>query len=92
MNRFEIWIGEVQQALRLINMPMDGQMLWPFGFQGEYKAGTKAPETAMKAKRSWWREQNRSLKQDCRLTASCWLPRGHQRSCQPVNPNTQGAA
>ena len=37
-------------------------------FSREYEAGTKAGEAAMKANRFWWREQNKSLKQDCRLT------------------------
>jgi hypothetical protein len=90
---YEIWISEVQQVLRSINMVMDDwQKLWPFDFQCEYKAGTKADETAMKANRFWWHQQNRSLKQDCRLTLDCWLPRGHQGSCQPLNPNPHGAA
>jgi antirestriction protein ArdC len=88
---YEIWIGEVQQTLGSINMSMDDwQSRWPFDFQAEYKAGTKADDAAIKANRFWWHEQNRSLKQDCRLTVNCWLPRGHQGTCQPVNSNSHG--
>src|ERR1700691_5439036 len=82
---YEVWIGDVQQALGAINMSMDDwQSLWSFDFQAEYKAGTKADDAAMKANRFWWHEQNKSLKQDCRLTPNCWLPRGHQGPCQPL--------
>lgn len=42
----------------------------------------------MKANRFWWHEQNKSLKGDCRLTPDCWLPRGHQGLCQPVNSDS----
>jgi hypothetical protein len=91
VDTYEVWIGEVQQALRLINMSMDDwQSLWPFDFQAEFRAGTSADEAGMKANRFWWLAQNRSLKHDCRLTPNCWLPRGHQGSCQPVNSATQG--
>jgi hypothetical protein len=38
----------------------------------------------MKANRFWWREQNKSLKQDCQRTPGCWLSRDHQGKCQPV--------
>src|SRR5438128_9939992 len=61
----EVWIGEVRRALGSVNMSMDDwQSLWPFDFQAEDRAGTKAADAAMKANRFWWREQNRSLKQD----------------------------
>jgi hypothetical protein len=83
---YEVWIGEVQGALRSINMSIgDWQTRWPFDFQAEYKAGIKANDAAMKANRFWWQQQNKSLKQDCRLTSTCWLPRAHQGPCQPVN-------
>jgi len=89
---YEVWIGEVQRALGSINMSIDDwQSLWPFDFQAEYKAGTKADDAAMKANRFWWHEQNRSLKQDCRLNPDCWLPRAHQGSCQPVNSDPHGS-
>jgi hypothetical protein len=89
---YKVWIGEVEKALRSINMSMDvWQGLWPFEFEAEYKAGTKADDAAMKANRFWWRRQNKSLKQDCQLTPNCWLPRGHQGHCQPVNPDTPGS-
>jgi hypothetical protein len=92
VDTYEVWIGEVQQALRLINMSMDDwQSLWPFDFQAEFRAGTSADEAGMKANRFWWLAQNRSLKHDCRLTPNCWLPRGHHGSCQPVNSATHGS-
>jgi hypothetical protein len=88
-NRYEAWIADVQQALSSINMSMDDwQSRWPFDFQAEYKAGTKADDAAMKANRFWWHEQNKSLKQDCHSTPNCWLPRGHQGPCQPMNSNS----
>ena len=88
-NRYEAWITDVQQALRSINMSMDDwQSCWFFDFQAEYKAGSKADAAAMKANRFWWHEQNKSLKGDCRLTRDCWLPRGHQGLCQPVNSDS----
>jgi hypothetical protein len=83
---YEVWIKDVQEALRSINMNMnDWQGVWPFDFAAEHKAGTKPDDAAMKANRFWWHEQNKSLKQDCRNTADCWLPRGHQGACQPVS-------
>jgi hypothetical protein len=89
---YQVWIGEVEQALRCINMSMDDwQSLWPFDFQVEHQAGTKANEAAMKANRFWWYEQNRSLKQECRLTLNCWLPRGHQGYCQPMNSSPRAS-
>jgi hypothetical protein len=92
-NGYEAWINDVQQALGSINMSMDDwQSRWPFDFQAEYKAGTKADGAAMKANRFWWHEQNKSLKQDCRSTPNCWLPRGHQGACQPVSPDSRLAS
>ena len=80
----------VQQALGSINMSMEEwQSRWPFDFQAEYKAGTKADDAAMKANRFWWHAQNKSLKQDCRSTPNCWLPRGHQGPCQPLSCNSR---
>jgi len=82
---YEIWLEEVRGALRSINMPMeDWQGVWPFDFSVEHDAGTTPDEAAMKANRYWWHEQNKSLKQDCEKTPSCWLPRDHQGKCQPV--------
>jgi hypothetical protein len=84
-NGYNDWIAEVNSALRSINMSMnDWQPRWPFDFEAEYKAGTKSDDAAMKANRFWWFEQNKSLKQNCRLTPNCWLPSGHQGACQPV--------
>jgi hypothetical protein len=88
-NTYKTWISEVQEALGSINMSMDDwQSRWPFDFQAEYKTGSKADDAAMKANRFWWHEQNKSLKQDCRSTPNCWLSRGHQGPCQPVNTDS----
>jgi hypothetical protein len=81
---YEIWLEEVKDALHSINMPMeDWQGVWPFDFSGEHDAGATPGEAAMKANRYWWREQNKSLKQDCQKVPGCWLPRAHQAECQP---------
>jgi len=86
---YEVWLDQVRDALRSINMRMeDWQGNWSFDFSAEYKAGTNPDAAAMKANRFWWREQNKSLKKDCRETPGCWLPRGHQGACQPVCPPT----
>jgi hypothetical protein len=83
---YEQWLSQVRQALDSINMPMDDwQRTWPFAFRDEHAQGTSPNDAAMKANRYWWHEQNKSLKQDCRLTPDCWLPRGHQGECQPVS-------
>jgi len=69
-NEYESWVSDVQEALGCINMSMDDwQSRWPFDFQAEYKAGTKADDAAMKANRYWWYEQNKSIGQDCRSTS-----------------------
>jgi hypothetical protein len=82
---YEVWLDQVRVALGSINMAMeDWQQRWSFDFHREHDAGTTPDEAAMKANRFWWREQNRSLKQDCRQTKDCWLQRGHQGRCQPV--------
>jgi hypothetical protein len=79
------WLDEVRDALRSINMPMeDWQNIWAFDFPKEYKNGTTPNDAGAKANRFWWHEQNKSLKQECRLTPDCWLPRGHQGACQPL--------
>ena len=49
-----------------------------------YAGRFAAKEAAMKANRHWWYEWNKSLKQECRQTKDCWLPRGHQGQCQPA--------
>jgi len=85
---YEHWLDEVKAALDSVNMPMiDWQGVWPFDFQAEYDSGTKPHDAAMRANRYWWREQNKSLKQDCRESKDCWLPRGHRGVCQPVAEN-----
>jgi len=82
---YEVWLDRVRDALRSINMAMeDWQPIWSFDFPREHKAGTTPGDAAMKANRFWWREQNKSLKQDCAKMAGCWLPRGHQGICQPT--------
>lgn len=83
---YEKWLSDVQAALQSMNMPFnDWQKLWPFDFRQEFKAGAKADDDAAKANHFWWHQQNKSLKQDCRKTANCWLPHGHQGECQPVS-------
>ena len=83
---YDGWLNEVRTALQSINMPLDEwQRTRPFDFTREYEAGTDPGLAAEKANRFWWFEQNKALKQDCRLTPNCWLPRGHQGRCQPVS-------
>jgi hypothetical protein len=82
---YEVWLDQVRDALRSINMAMeDWQPIWSFDFPREHKAGTTPDDAAMKANRFWWWEQNKSLKQDCQKTPNCWLPRDHQDACQPI--------
>lgn len=82
---YNAWLDDVRSALESINMPMDDwQSNWRFDFASEYKIGTDPNRAAEKANRFWWREQNRTLKQDCALNPNCWLPRGHQGDCQPI--------
>jgi len=82
---YEIWLEQVKDALRSINMPMDDwQSLWPFDFSGEHDKGTEPDAAAIKANRFWWYQQNKSMGRDCDKVPGCWLPRGHQRDCQPT--------
>jgi hypothetical protein len=86
---YNIWLDEVRDALRSINMAMaDWQKIWPFDFTAEYDRGTNPDAAAMKANRFWWSQQNKSLKKDCREMPGCWLPRGHTGECQPVSKPT----
>ena len=81
---YSAWMGEVQDALRSINMQIDDwQKFWPFNFQEEHSSGTSAFDAAQKANRFWWHRQNKKLGQDCTLNKDCWLPRGHEGQCQP---------
>ena len=82
---YQLWLDQVRDALRSINMQMDDwQPIWSFDFSQTYQAGTTPGDAAMKANRFWWREQNKSLKQDCAKTPGCWLPLDHQGACQPI--------
>jgi hypothetical protein len=82
---YDKWLGEVRNVLNSINMRMDDwQGIWHFDFRSEYDDGSDAKDAAAKANRFWWHEQNKSLKRDCAQTANCWLPRGHQGSCEPI--------
>jgi hypothetical protein len=57
---YAAWMGEVQDALRSINMQIDDwQKLWPFDFQKEYGGGISAPDAAKNANRFWWHRQNK---------------------------------
>jgi hypothetical protein len=81
---YQLWLDQVRDALRSINMQMDDwQPIWSFDFPREHRAGTTPGDAAMKANRFWWREQNKSLKQDCQKVPGCWLPRAHKGDCQP---------
>ena len=83
---FDTWLADVREALNSINMPMEEwQKSWAFDFKDEFEAGTSPDQAALKANRFWWRNQNAALKQDCRLTSTCWLPRGHAGKCVPVD-------
>ena len=83
---YQSWFDQVRDALRSINMQIeDWQGVWPFDFGSDYEAGTTPDDAAMKAKRFWWHEQNKSMQQDCRKTPTCWLPQGHQGECQPTD-------
>jgi hypothetical protein len=88
---YEDWLGKVKEALSTINMPMDDwQAIWPFDFREEYQAGEGADRAAMKANRFWWRQQNKSLKQECQRGLDCCLPSGHQGPCQSVSQHKAG--
>ena len=82
---FEEWMNEVRAAFESLEGPMaDWQVIGAFDYRSEYDAGVKSDAAAQKANRHWWREWNKSLKQECRQSEDCWLPRGHQGQCQPV--------
>lgn len=81
---YDVWLDQVRDSLRSINMSMDDwQPVWRFDFPGEHDKGTDPHAAAMKANRFWWYQQNKSMGQDCEKLPGCWLPRGHQGECQP---------
>jgi hypothetical protein len=85
LQSFETWLDKVRSALSSINMPLDEwQQSWPFDFEREYKAGIPPANAAESANRFWWHEQNKALRQDCKKTPGCWLPRDHQGACEPL--------
>lgn len=58
---YQLWLDQVREALELNNMHMDDwQRMWPFDFQAEYKAGSKAEHTAKTVNQFWWNEYNKS--------------------------------
>lgn len=86
---YEVWLDQVRDALRSINMPMeDWQKTWVFDFAAEYQRGTSPDAAATKANRFWWREQNKSIERACEKVPGCWLPRGHQGECEPISTPT----
>ena len=88
---YEEWMKQVGVAFDSLNMPMaDWQLLGSFDYRGEYEAGLSPEQAARKANRYWWLEWHKSLKQDCRQTNGCWLPRGHQGECEPIAPAALG--
>lgn len=81
---YEVWLDQVRDALRSINMPMDDwQKIWAFDFAAEYQRGTSLDAAGTKANRFWWSQQNKSIGRACEKIPGCWLPRGHQGECQP---------
>ena len=82
---YEIWLDEVREALRSINMQLeDWQPVFEFNFQAAHDAGDTPDEAAMKANKFWWLRQNQSLKTECLRMPDCWLPREHHGRCQPL--------
>lgn len=83
-SEYDRWLGEVRDALRSINMPMDDwQGIWPFDFKGEHDRGCSPEDAAGRANRFWWHQQNKSMGRECKKLPGCWLPRDHQGQCQP---------
>jgi hypothetical protein len=79
------WIKDVRSALASINMPMDEwQLVSQFDFAKEFNLGTPADSAAERANRFWWRVQNQRIGQQCCKNSECWLPNGHNGSCQIV--------
>lgn len=86
---YEVWLDQVKDALRSINMPMeDWQKTWAFDFAAEYQRGMSPDAVATKANRFWWSEQNKSIGRACEKIPGCWLPRGHQGECEPISAPT----
>jgi hypothetical protein len=82
---YETWLQNVDEALKSINMPMDEwQSIWPFDFRSAYAGGVSADNAAVKANRFWWKQQNKSVNQECHKTPDCWLPQNHQGECESV--------
>ena len=76
---YEVWLEQVQKALKSINMSMDDwQPVWPFDFSGEHDKGTDPNAAAMKANRFWWYQEQvyrARMRQAARLLASTRPPR-----------------
>lgn len=82
---FEQWMNQVNAAFDSLSMPLqDWHAIGAFDYRSEYDAGAHPNDAAMKAHHYWWHEWNKSLKQNCRETKDCWLPRGHQGQCEPI--------
>jgi hypothetical protein len=91
---YDGWLNDVQVELQSMGMGVEAwQRYWQFDFHSEYKARTSVRETARKANRFWWQNQNRALMQDCPLSRDCWLPVGHEGDCETVGGEpVKGAA
>ena len=88
---YESWLMEVEAALSSINMLMsDWQTHWAFDFGREFNRGTTPTDTAMKANRFWWYQQNKAIGKECRKTSGCWLPSDHQGHCKLVVEEIHG--
>ncbi len=82
---YEAWLDDVDAVLKSINMSKeDWQGAWPFDFRKAFAGGVSSNDAANMANRYWWQLQNRSLQQECRKSAACWLPQNHQGDCEPV--------
>ena len=80
------WMADVQALLDSFGMPLKiWQKRWAFDFKAEYRARISACDAANKVNRFWWREQNRLLREDCRVSRDCWLPDDHEGRCQTVD-------
>ena len=57
---YDVWVSQVQAALRSINMAMDDwQKVWRFDFRKQFDAGASADEAAIRANKFWWRQQRK---------------------------------
>ena len=64
---YQLWLDQVRDALRSINMQMDDwQPVWSFDFRSEYDAGVKADDAATKASKQKALDEHRGVCQPLR--------------------------